>query len=273
LGQLGPANAEPRHTVLANALRTVIAAVKFQTLPSSGSPENSATASVADSYYEQSRSHLEAARAAARRATELAPNFSFAWSRLTELEFGFGRIVAAERAVRKSLELSPRNAEAVSLQGFLLAARERHTEASAAFTQAIAIDGSLGQAWLGRGLCAIRRGQLDAGREDLLVAAALEPQRAIFRSYLGKAFSVSGDQSNAVKELALARTLDPKDPTAWLYSALLNQQANQINRAVEDLEKSKELNENRRCLLRELRVSVVHLSTPIGFGCRLRFPT
>src|SRR5204863_6658165 len=33
--------------------------------------------------------------------------------------------------------------------------------------------------------------------------------------------------------------------TAWLYSALLNQQASRMNEAVGDLEKSKELNDNR----------------------------
>ncbi|HXJ61252.1 MAG TPA: FecR domain-containing protein [Verrucomicrobiae bacterium] len=244
----GPAGADPLRDSLVNALRTVIAAVKFQELtPPPGAPElePSATAALAASYYLQSRSHLEAARAAARRATELAPTFSFAWSRLAELEFGFGRVRAAEQAVEKSLALAPRNAEAIALQGFLLAARDRTEAALASFTRSIAIDGSLGNAWLGRGLCLIRQGHLEAGRRDLLVAAALEPQRAVFRSYLGKAFSESGDTTNAMKELRLARTLDPKDPTAWLYSALLNQQASRMNEAVGDLEKSKELNDNR----------------------------
>src|SRR5205814_8788365 len=40
-------------------------------------------------------------------------------------------------------------------------------------------------------------------------------------------------------------TLDPDDPTSWLYSALLNQQENRINEAVTDLQRSQELNENR----------------------------
>src|SRR5205823_10701347 len=48
------------------------------------------------------------------------------------------------------------------------------------------------------------------------------------------------------KELGLARRIDPKDPSPWLYSALLNQQENQINEGVRDLEKSRELNDNRR---------------------------
>ena len=47
-------------------------------------------------------------------------------------------------------------------------------------------------------------------------------------------------------ELDLAKLLDPADPTAWLYSALLRQQDNHVNSAVHDLEQSKALNQNRR---------------------------
>src|SRR5262249_17393580 len=38
---------------------------------------------------------------------------------------------------------------------------------------------------------------------------------------------------------------DPKDPTPWLYSALINQQNNKINDGIRDLEKSEALNDNR----------------------------
>ena len=36
-----------------------------------------------------------------------------------------------------------------------------------------------------------------------------------------------------------------QDPTAWLYSALMSRQENRINAAVRELERSKELNQNR----------------------------
>ena len=91
----------------------------------------------------------------------------------------------------------------------------------------------------------IHRGDTKGGREDLLVAAALEPQRAGLRSYLGKAYADAGDYPRATRELQLAKKLDPNDPTAWLYSALLNQENNRINEAIRDLEKSQELNDNR----------------------------
>src|SRR5439155_6258528 len=107
------------------------------------------------------------------------------------------------------------------------------------------IDPALGNAWLGRGLLKFRSGQTRAGREDLQVAATLEPNRSLLRSYLGKAFAQTWDEQHAAKELALAQKLDPNDPTPWLYSALLAEQQNQINDAISDLEKSKSLNDNR----------------------------
>ena len=77
------------------------------------------------------------------------------------------------------------------------------------------------------------------------VAAALEPQRALLRSYLGKAFSLEGEWLLGRRELDLAKRLDPRDPTAWLYLALLDQQENRVNEGVRDLEKSKDLNDQR----------------------------
>ena len=67
----------------------------------------------------------------------------------------------------------------------------------------------------------------------------------MIRSYLAKAWSAEGQDALAQKDLRLARQLDPNDPTAWLYSALLNQQRNQINEAIRELEKSQELNDHQ----------------------------
>ena len=94
--------------------------------------------------------------------------------------------------MKKSLELSPRNAEALALKGFALSApKQNHPGARLSFDQAIAADGSLANGWLGRGLTRIQNsGNVDGGRKDLETAAALEPNRAFLRSYLGKAWSM-----------------------------------------------------------------------------------
>jgi outer membrane receptor protein involved in Fe transport len=147
--------------------------------------------------------------------------------------------------VGKSFALAPRNAQAAVLAGFLAAADNKIGAALDDFDQAIALDGSLDGAWLGRGLCRIERGQNRAGLEDLEVAAALAPNRALPRSYLGKAFSQTYNDARAGHELDLARRLDPGDPTSLLYLALLRQQESRINEAVRALEESEALNDNR----------------------------
>jgi Tfp pilus assembly protein PilF len=242
---------------LAAALRTLIAAVKREPRPStinysprwSEAKTNQLSSEfLADSYYEQSLGGpkaLDNALQLARRAAASSPDFGFARERVAELEFSFGKTDRALADLKTALQLSPRNAQALALQGFLLAAQNKTREAIASFNAALAVDSALGNAWLGRGLCRIKRGDSKAGREDLLIAAAMEPQRAALRSYLGKAFGDAGDTLRATNELRLAKQLDTNDPTAWLYSALLNEQNNRINEAVRDLEKSQELNNNR----------------------------
>jgi Tfp pilus assembly protein PilF len=242
-----PKNHE-RYQLLANALRQVIAAVKRQPNPALTNPQL-ASEFLANSYFEQSRAirqtSLQNALALAKQATTISPNFGFAWERVAELEFSFGRTQNALAALDTSLELAPGNAQALALKGFVLNAQNQPRAAREWFDRAISADSALGNAWLGRGIVRIRTGDLQGGREDLLIAAALEPQRAELRSYLGKAYLASGDDVHAAKELALAKKLDPNDPTAWLYSALQNQQENRINDAIRDLEKSEALNDNR----------------------------
>jgi Tfp pilus assembly protein PilF len=242
-----PKNSE-RTGRLAASLRQLIAAVKRQPFVATGRPQF-ASECLAGSYFEQSRAvretSLQNALKLAQQAAAISPKFGFARERVAELEFSFGRTKNALADLDKSLELAPDNAQALALKGFILAAQNQPRKAREWFDRALAADSALGNAWLGRGIVRIRLGEESGGREDLLVAAALEPQRAELRSYLGKAYMATGDDAHAVKELNLAKKLDPNDPTAWLYSALLNQQNNEVNDAIRDLEKSEQLNDNR----------------------------
>ncbi len=256
LKKISSSNPTNRLFRLANSLHQMIAAVKGPPASSTFTPllqnraQLLATELLADSYYQQSLARRETsltnALSLAQQAAATSPEFGFAWARVAELEFSFGQTSRALDALNKSLALSPRNAQALALKGFLLAAQNKIIEAIGWFDQAIAMDSALGNAWLGRGLCRIRRGDMRGGREDLLIAAALEPQRATLRSYLGKAYANQGDYSRATKEIQLATKIDPDDPTSWLYSALNNEQQNRINDAIRDLERSQELTDNRR---------------------------
>ncbi len=206
----------------------------------------SASEALAESYYLQSQTRLVAATEAARRATMLSPGNGFAWTRLAELEFSAGQSKEALAAVGKGLEFTPENARAHALIGFVLSARNRIDEARAAFERAVALDGGFGNGWLGLGLIKIRQGNLEGGRLDLQTAATVEPISSIFHSYLGKAMSQDGRRIEAEKDLALARQLDPRDPTPLLYMALENQRNNRTNEAIGDLGESIRLNDNRR---------------------------
>ncbi|NOS71290.1 MAG: TonB-dependent receptor [Verrucomicrobia bacterium] len=238
---------DARAVRLANALQTLIAVVKGQPLPEQ-TQDNEPLASVwlALSYHQQSRYALEPALDSARKAVEVSPGFAFGWARVAELEFGFGRTRQARLAVQRALDLAPRHAQAMAVNGFLLAAQNLTVSALTQFDEAIAADNALGNAWLGRGLCRFRQGDARGGLADLLVAASLEPNRAVLRSYLGKGFSESGDVARAERELARAAQLDTNDPTSWLYLALLHQQHNRVNDAIHDLERSQALNDNRQ---------------------------
>lgn len=225
-------------------LRELIAAVKFQPAPPRADLTDG-TDWLAHSYYLQSRSQLPEALKAAREAVRRAPEFGYGWARVAELEFGFEHRRAAHAALAEARRLSPRNAQAVALEGFV-SLDENHPRAALDwFDHAIALDGSLPSARLGHALAEAQLGRLEEARRDLQVAATLEPQRGLFRSYLGKAWSQSGQDTLADAEFALAQKLDPHDPTAWLYSALHRFQTHQVNDAVRELERSAELNDRR----------------------------
>jgi FecR protein len=208
-------------------------------------PTQSPSLLLAHSYALQARTDLESALIAARRATELAPNFGFAHARLAELEFCFRNRRAVLSELSRALQLSPRLTSAHALQGFVLLAQGATKSALDSFNRARELDAGLGQAWLGRGLCLMQERKFTEARESFQAAAALEPQRSLFRSYLGKAASKLSDAKSAAKEFRIAKELDPNDPTPWLYSALELWQENKINAAIRDLETSSDKNDNQ----------------------------
>jgi len=226
--------------------RMVAAAMGDQVEPWDIATLRTASEALAESYYRQSRTELVPATAAARRATELAPENGFAWTRVAELEFSAGRTREARVAIEKAAHFTPDSARVHALRGFILCADNRIREGKESFEQAVRLDGSFGNGWLGLGLTKIKQGDIEGGRADLQTAATVEPTSSIFHSYLGKAMSQDGRKDEAAKDLELARLLDPNDPTPPLYLALENQRNNRPNAAIGNLQESIRLNDNRR---------------------------
>lgn len=280
-----PASPSPAQR-FALALGRTLRAVKLQIDPNALEPRL-ASEWLAESYYQQSlltrpeltpsaqervrygtvSGRLEKARDAARRATEAHAAFGFAQERLAELLFSFGELESALPAIDAALRLTPANAPAYALRGFLRGGRGESEAALADFREAIRLDSKLGSAWLGQGLIRFGQGKSAEGLTSLQMAVMREPQRALFRSYLGKGYHEAVTSSahpldslrdlfsqdtnrpaqirRAAEELAVARKLDPQDPTPDLYAALLARSDNRINEAVRGLERSAELNDNR----------------------------
>ena len=135
---------------------------------------------------------------------------------------------------------------------------------------------------LGLGLAQIREGDLEQGRANLEVAVGLDGNDALLRAYLGKAYFEEVRDELANQQYAIAQELDPLDPTAYLYEAIKQQTENRPGEALDSLERSIELNDNRavyrsRLLLDSDRAargtSLARIYDDLGFeqvGCRRR---
>ena len=193
----------------------------------------------------QAEFQLEDALRAARQAVALDPENPQALIQESRLLFGTGRTQEALRIARQARQRAPRDALVNSTWGFLQLARGRVNEANQAFQDAIAQDSTLGEPHLGLGLVLFRRNQTDAAVEALRKATLLEPKASLYNSYLGKAYYEVKQDRLARKQLTTAKQLDPRDPTPHFYDAIRRQSVNRPVEAVQNLQKSIELNDNR----------------------------
>lgn len=205
----------------------------------------SANTALARSYMAQADKNLAGAREILRAACQAHPQNALLLSRLAELELGFGDRKTAEQLVESALAVDPDASYPLIVQGFIRLVEADSKSAHALFQRAAAADPGNGLPLLGLGLTKIFDGDLAAGRNEIARAAHLEPTRAIFRSYLGKAFFELEDEQHAAREYNEAIRLDPRDPTPWLYRGFYQISNNRLVDALRDVEQSFELNENR----------------------------
>src|SRR4029078_10611371 len=159
-----------------------------------------------------------------------------------------GRFLAAERAAQAAVNANPGESRAHTILGFVHLAQIDTKAARSDFEAAIERDSSDPLPRLGLGLAVIRDGGLKTGREEIEIAVALDPTNSLIRSYVGKAYYEENTKERdklAATQFGLGKELDPKDPTPWLYDAILKQTQNRPVEALQDLQKSIELNDNR----------------------------
>jgi len=234
------------------ALKAIIAvtqnrtelALKLAQDATDASPKIAATW-LARSYAQQAVFDLEQARLSVKQAVKLAPENALAWARLAELHLMFGELDRALQAAYRATEIAPRLARTQSVLGFAYLTRIKISAAKQAFTQAIELDQASPLPRLGLGLAMIRRGELASGRHQIEIAASLAPANPLIRSYLGKAYYEEKRGPLDAAQFAVAKELDSNDPTPYFYDAILKQTTNRPVDALENLQRSIALNDQR----------------------------
>jgi tetratricopeptide (TPR) repeat protein len=246
---LNPANGD------ANALRAIIEIAKNEKAAAlqsaeaaTGAAPGSYRAWLALSYAQQASFDLEQALESAKKAQALEPTSSLLNARVAELLLSLGRTREAEAAARAAVHSNPNESRAHTILGFVHLAQIDTKAARTDFNTAIEQDSFNPLPRLGLGLAIIRDGKVVEGREQLEIAVALDPTNSLFRSYVGKAYyEENAEQRNnlAGAQFDFAKQLDPKDPTAPFYDAILKQSQNRPVEALRELDTSIETNDNR----------------------------
>ena len=222
---------------------------------------------IARSYAQQSHFDIDAALNSAQQATTQSPDDALAWARVAELQLSLGYLGEAREAAQEAVRLNPNLARTQTILGFALLTEAKIADARKTFEQAIALDQADPLPRLGLGLTKIQKSELAEGRRDIEIAASLDPNNAIIRSYLGKAYfeekwdstpidpnaeltwadlhNDTKQNQRAATQLQMAKDLDPQDPSPYFYDAIRKQSINQPVEALQDLQKSIELNDNR----------------------------
>jgi tetratricopeptide (TPR) repeat protein len=205
----------------------------------------SAPARLALSYAQQAAFDIDAALVSVKQAVNLDPLNALIWARLSELQMSVGELDQALESAQEAVNLNPLIAKTQTVLGFAYLLKINTQTAQSIFHEAILLDQADPMPRLGLGLALIREGQLEAGRIELEIAASLDPGNALIRSYLGKAYFEEKRYSLAETQFELAKALDPRDPTPWFYDAIQKQTQNRPIEALQDIQKSIELNDNR----------------------------
>jgi len=209
------------------------------------SDPKSATARIALSYAQQAQFDLPGALGSLEEAVKLAPENALAWARLAELQQSFGNLDKSLDSAKRAAALRPDLSRTQTVLGFSYLTRVETKEAIGAFEKAIKLDDADPLPRLGLGLAKIREGHLEEGRREIEIAMSLDPNNSLIRSYLGKAYYEEKRDKLATGQYEMAKSLDPSDPTPYFYEAIEKQTTNRPVEALNDLEKSIELNDNR----------------------------
>lgn len=231
------------------ALETAINGVKV-------APKRAAT-HVALATVLQSKGKFEEALKEAEIARTLDPLSIPALIRTVELLLGLDKVDRAQKLVSAFKEplLKEKNSQPYSqgnvdvrismLKGYIALINLDSKRGETLFREAIERKRDLAPLYLGLGLALYHQKKTVEGLENMEKASLLEPLAAYPHNYLGKAQYALGERYEAEVELKRAATLDPYDPTPYMYLATILADTYRPGEGIKALDKSISLNDNQ----------------------------
>ncbi|MEJ2670782.1 MAG: tetratricopeptide repeat protein [Deltaproteobacteria bacterium] len=188
---------------------------------------------------------LPAASRHLKEALVTDPRFVTAYVYLAKIQLGGNYLNRAWATIQRALRLAPREAQVLALAGFIRLAFRDYRAAKRYFDLAVAANPGLGEPHLGLGIYAFRYRNMDQGLFEMLTATLLEPRISLYQSELGKALYQVRAFDKALEVYDYAKTLDKKDPTPYLYKGIALTDLNRPAEAVQEINRSIELNDNQ----------------------------
>lgn len=175
-----------------------------------------------------------------------------AWLGVGVTEEKQGHFAEAERAYRKSLEISPTFADAWNSLGHYLIRVSRNTEAEEALRQAVKHKPNFAPAWVTLGDVALQRGDKAGAKEAFEKATVADPKYAGGWFGLGVVRSQLGDFTSAVSPLEQAIRLDPSRSAGWAYLGEMQFRSGQRDAAYKSLQQAEKLDSKNETALSAL---------------------
>lgn len=136
------------------------------------------------------------------------------WYRQAVAHLEAGRLEEAEACCRKTLEIDPRHAKALTNLGVILQRKGAYGDAERCYAEALTADGELAQASFNLGALRFQLGKRAPAVENLRRAVELQPERADWHSALGTALSEVERPLDAKASFEATLRLAPRDAGA-----------------------------------------------------------
>jgi tetratricopeptide (TPR) repeat protein len=155
------------------------------------------------------------------RAAGIAPGSSTIQNALGLVQSSRGGEREAEAALKRAIELDPRDPLGHANLAIFYLDQDRVKEAKAEIDKALELDPAFDVALVARGRYHMQTGELDKARQDLLAGTTANPAYAQALLLLSAAYYESGDREPAAQSMENADRLDPNDPATSSYKTVV----------------------------------------------------